>query len=317
MSKPKDRSTKSGGGLSKSDTLSKQQTPEQMSLSQLLKAKPEDLGDSLVKPLKDAIFQNSDNLLMSYIPEKIQLFRTLLDEVAALTTDQVKQAVVLPSMEELRADLRERKVESKKLIKERKKLIQAAKIEELKAKGEPVPTEEQLKDEEDDGDEPADTSHAPKLFVQSKLHIPCNTVVDRLINISRQIKDDMNKALFDLRIWLRLSIPSLLEGDNLGSEVVSAHVDAVSYNIDCVSNLLKDMSSYHLARMKLLCQITEAPYNEDLRSALTAMDVEQFNSLRQTLPNVVNVFVSTYDAIGKNIRKIKMPRLETKQRWLY
>jgi hypothetical protein len=98
---------------------------------------------------------------------------------------------------------------------------------------------------------------------------------------------------------------------------VTVHIEAVSYAIEVVNSLVKEYSTYRIARAKLLIQICTHPYNEDLRAAFLSSDIDQFNSLKHLIPSVVNVFISTYDTLGKNISKIKNPRGTEPKSWMY
>ncbi|KAH7815601.1 putative proteasome activator subunit 1 (PA28 alpha) [Monocercomonoides exilis] len=297
---------------------------ENSALDFFTKASSKDLGTDNVKQIKEDISQRIENFMQKVIPEKITEFQKLVEEIRSITAEEVAKSAVLPSKEVILADIKNRKKLLRKIKKEQKALIKKSKAESNSSETSTDEKCDGAKDLISDSDSDSDTDdlfdedvHTPAVIVQSTLHVQSNQTLEKMISISKQMKDEMNQILFDLRIWLRLRIPSLLDGDNLGSDIVQAHVEAVSYAIESVAGMLQVVSTYRVARAKMLMKVCSSPYNDDLRLAFVASDVDLYHNLLQLIPNTVNVFISTYDALGKNMAKIKAPRATEAKQWLY
>ena len=108
-----------------------------------------------------------------------------------------------------------------------------------------------------------------------------------------------------------------IDGDNLGSDVIETLVSTVGYAVDSLTSFTKEYTTFRIARAKLAVRICCAPHNEDLRSSFHASDLDMFYNLRQTFAAIIDVFVATYDALGKNMEKVKHPRSREQQPWMF
>ncbi|KAH7815949.1 putative Proteasome activator pa28 beta subunit [Monocercomonoides exilis] len=270
---------------------------------------PRDYGASLVSGIKDKLSEKVEHSLEFEFPQKIKEFQKYVEEVKSISLEDITAAAILPTKEEVSDDIKDRKKRIKQIKKEKRA--------ELKKEAELSTSSEEKDDDNEHEYDFEDDIYLPAVFIPSKLKVPRNNALERLISIAILIKEEMTSLLLDLRTWLRLRIPSLLDGDNLGSDIVSAHIEAITYAIDCATGLLQLASTYRVARGKLIMQICSSPFNDDLRKAFVASDVDLYHNLMQLIPNTVNVLISTYDALGKNMEQIKAPRTVEQKQWLY
>ena len=113
------------------------------------------------------------------------------------------------------------------------------------------------------------------------------------------------------------AISHSLDSDNLGTAVIEALYSTVSYAVDSLVTLEKEYMDFRITRAKLCVRICTAPYNEDLRAAFHATDLDLFYNLRQNVATIIDIFVSAYDALGKNMEKVKHPRQMPTKHWMY
>ena len=142
------------------------------------------------------------------IPEKIPIFQKMHESIKRITPDDIRAASILPSVDEIKADIKLRKAEAKRLRKERKQATKAAEVGADPSQTQSTSTKsEEVSDDEDDDSSSDDDTHAPYLFVTSDLVVPQNAVLGEMIATAASMRRQMKPILVTIRTWLRLRIP--------------------------------------------------------------------------------------------------------------
>lgn len=160
-------------------------------------------------------------------------------------------------------------------------------------------------------------TYQPFLFTPCSIRIPANGAVGRASGIALQIAGRLMPVITELRVWLQLKIPSYLEGDNLGHDIILSHHNGFVSCQSALSSLIRNIGQYRQSRVQALATLcTALPMNDDGMEAVRLLDRDIYSCIMYVVPNSVNMVLGLYDALGKNMAKIVQPREQERKEGL-
>ncbi|EDV26701.1 uncharacterized protein TRIADDRAFT_22387, partial [Trichoplax adhaerens] len=138
--------------------------------------------------------------------------------------------------------------------------------------------------------------------------IPCNRLLEELIDdIKPQIRTLIEKCNC-VKIWIQLLIPRIEDGNNFGVSIQEDILGEVARIESEAAGFLDQISRYFISRGKMISKIAKYPFIKDYSRCICELDEKEYLNLRLTLCELRNHYCCLHDTITKNIEKIKKPR---------
>uniref|UniRef100_A0A1A9WB48 Proteasome activator PA28 C-terminal domain-containing protein n=1 Tax=Glossina brevipalpis TaxID=37001 RepID=A0A1A9WB48_9MUSC len=138
--------------------------------------------------------------------------------------------------------------------------------------------------------------------------VPCNDAICKMFEIIKPIINELRDDLDLLEMWIRYMIPKIEDGDNSGVIIQHQILEQIQETIRLPDEYSSRICEYFNARAKMVSNVESNPYVEDYRQALIEYDERQYLLLSRRVIEIKNQYSSLYDAIMKNMKKLKKPR---------
>mmetsp|Transcript_19827 Transcript_19827/g.35256 ORF Transcript_19827/g.35256 Transcript_19827/m.35256 type:complete len:229 (-) Transcript_19827:42-728(-) len=138
--------------------------------------------------------------------------------------------------------------------------------------------------------------------------VPVNeTVRDNIIVLKNEIIDLLNQ-LEQLRLWVRLCMPRIEDGNNFGVEVQTEVVSMLTQLYSSGLSFLHNLTLFFSKRAKLITNMRKRPNVHEYAVAVRDLDDKQFVNTVQSCCDLRNHYVYIYDKIVKNREKLQRPK---------
>mmetsp|Transcript_1762 Transcript_1762/g.2382 ORF Transcript_1762/g.2382 Transcript_1762/m.2382 type:complete len:210 (+) Transcript_1762:67-696(+) len=146
-------------------------------------------------------------------------------------------------------------------------------------------------------------------FSKSKL-AACNTRVLELFSIIKQQVNEMIDLLGEVKLWVRLNIPKIEDGNNFGVGVQEEILVMVQTGHQSGLAVLDHITKFYFSRGRLISKSEKHPGVMDYGRAIMEMDQKQYFNLVESCKDLRNNYILLWDKITKNIDKLCKPRSE-------
>lgn len=153
-----------------------------------------------------------------------------------------------------------------------------------------------------------ETYQGTKVFVMPNGMLKSN---QKLVDIIDKVKPEillLIEKCSTVKLWVQLLIPRKEDGNNFGVSIQEDTVSELQTVESEAASFLDEISKYYVVRAKLVSKIAKYPHVEDYCRSVVEMDEREYISLRFTVLELRDQYVTLYDLILKNIEKIKRPR---------
>jgi len=138
--------------------------------------------------------------------------------------------------------------------------------------------------------------------------VSINGAVKGAIDILKKEVKDMLIDLSSLKLWIRLNMPRMEDGNNFGVEVQEEVLGMINGLYSSGLSFLKNLSGYYFKRGKLISKIRKQPHIEDFLAGAEDIDEKQYSNLVQSCCDLRNNYAFLYDKIIKNQEKLIKPK---------
>jgi len=142
----------------------------------------------------------------------------------------------------------------------------------------------------------------------SRKSIPCNPEVMSLFEIIKNQIKEMVDLLGELKLWVRLNIPKIEDGNNFGVGVQEEVLLMVQTGLQSGIAVLEHITKFYFSRARLITKSAKHPGVLDYARAVTEMDQKQYFNLLESCKDLRNNYILLWDKIMKNLDKISKPR---------
>eukprot|EP01101_Sappina_pedata_P007417 TRINITY_DN3918_c0_g1_i1.p1 TRINITY_DN3918_c0_g1~~TRINITY_DN3918_c0_g1_i1.p1 ORF type:complete len:253 (+),score=88.52 TRINITY_DN3918_c0_g1_i1:54-761(+) len=135
-----------------------------------------------------------------------------------------------------------------------------------------------------------------------------NTVLLEMMRIVKSEIMDLVELIRAVRVWVRINVPQIEDGNNFGVEVQMETYSGLYTIENHAMGIVKGFREYYLIRARLVAKSKEYPQIEDYVKAIRDIDDRQYFSMRLAAMEMRNSFASGHDLVVKNLEKIKKPK---------
>jgi hypothetical protein len=140
------------------------------------------------------------------------------------------------------------------------------------------------------------------------LVVPVNKVVTEAIHMLKKDIVAMLHEIAALKLWIRLRVPQIEDGNTFGVEVQNEVLGMLSSLYSSGQGFLQSLSGYFSKRAKLVADMRKRPWVKEYGQAMYDLDDKQFINLVQSCCDLRNNYAFLHDKIIKNKEKIIRPK---------
>ncbi|CAM9370016.1 unnamed protein product [Heterosigma akashiwo] len=154
-----------------------------------------------------------------------------------------------------------------------------------------------------------DTTFEPQSYNRTEM-APSNPKIFELFAVIKEQVNNMIDLLSELRLWVRLSIPKIEDGNNFGVGVQEEILVMVQTGHQSGLAVLDHITKFYFSRGRLISKSAKHPGVKDYGRAVMELDQKQYFNLLESCKDLRNNYILLWDKITKNMDKLSKPRSE-------